>query len=108
MTRKRTSETDLVVSTTGATAPARRKSATRPRGNRAAEPISALAPAVSSPETVTPQADASVPAYTPSFEEIAKLAYTYWEARGYQGGCPEEDWLRAEQELRLHAFVATA
>ena len=32
-------------------------------------------------------------------DEISKLAYSYWEARGYQGGSPEEDWLRAEQEL---------
>ncbi|HVN03628.1 MAG TPA: DUF2934 domain-containing protein [Bryobacteraceae bacterium] len=38
--------------------------------------------------------------YTPTFDEIAQLAYSYWEARGYQGGSPEEDWLRAEQELR--------
>jgi hypothetical protein len=34
-----------------------------------------------------------------ALDEIAKLAYSYWEARGYQGGNPEEDWLRAEQEL---------
>jgi hypothetical protein len=27
------------------------------------------------------------------------LAYLYWEARGCQGGSPEEDWLRAEREL---------
>jgi hypothetical protein len=33
-------------------------------------------------------------------EEIAKLAYQYWEARGCTGGSPEEDWLRAEQELK--------
>ena len=33
-------------------------------------------------------------------EEIARLAYSYWEARGCQGGSSEEDWLRAEQELR--------
>ena len=31
---------------------------------------------------------------------IARLAYSYWEARGYTNGSPEEDWLRAEQELR--------
>jgi len=31
--------------------------------------------------------------------EIARLAYSYWEARGCQGGSPEEDWLRAEREL---------
>ena len=36
----------------------------------------------------------------PSREDIAALAYSYWEARGFQGGSPEEDWLRAEQELR--------
>ena len=35
----------------------------------------------------------------PSHNEIAVLAYSYWEARGYQGGSPEEDWLRAELEL---------
>jgi hypothetical protein len=32
-------------------------------------------------------------------EQIALLAYSYWEARGQQGGSPEEDWLRAEREL---------
>jgi hypothetical protein len=35
----------------------------------------------------------------PTFDEIAQLAYSYWEARGYQGGSSEDDWLRAEQEL---------
>jgi hypothetical protein len=29
------------------------------------------------------------------------LAYSYWESRGYQGGDPLEDWVRAEQELSL-------
>jgi hypothetical protein len=33
-------------------------------------------------------------------EEIARLAYSYWEARGGHGGSPLEDWLRAEEELR--------
>jgi hypothetical protein len=32
--------------------------------------------------------------------EIASLAYSYWESRGSQGGSPEADWLRAEQQLR--------
>jgi hypothetical protein len=35
-----------------------------------------------------------------SHEEIARVAYGFWEARGCQGGSPEEDWLRAEQQLR--------
>ena len=32
--------------------------------------------------------------------EIASLAHALWEARGGQGGSPEDDWYRAEQELR--------
>jgi hypothetical protein len=35
---------------------------------------------------------------TPGEIEIARLAYSYWEARG-GGGSAEEDWYRAEQEL---------
>ena len=44
---------------------------------------------------VEPMADES-----PSHDEIAVLAYSYWEDRGCQGGSPQEDWLRAERELR--------
>ena len=36
----------------------------------------------------------------PSHNEIAALAYSYWEARGRQGGSQCEDWFRAERELR--------
>lgn len=32
-------------------------------------------------------------------EEIALLAYSYWEARGCPYGSPEEDWFRAERDL---------
>jgi hypothetical protein len=35
----------------------------------------------------------------PSHENVAVLAYSYWEARGCPDGSPEEDWTRAEQEL---------
>jgi Protein of unknown function (DUF2934) len=31
-------------------------------------------------------------------EEIERLARSYWEARGCQGGSAEEDWYRAERE----------
>jgi hypothetical protein len=41
-------------------------------------------------------------------EEIAKEAYLYWEARGYQGGDPADDWARAEEELKRRAMSATA
>ena len=34
-------------------------------------------------------------------DEIARLAYDYWlERQGRDGGSPEEDWSRAESELR--------
>jgi hypothetical protein len=33
-------------------------------------------------------------------DAIARVAYSYWEARGFIGGSPEEDWLRAEREVR--------
>ena len=36
----------------------------------------------------------------PTEDQIAELAYSYWEARGAQGGSPWEDWFRAEQELK--------
>ena len=35
----------------------------------------------------------------PTHAEIARLAYSYWEARGRKGGSALEDWLRAEMEL---------
>jgi hypothetical protein len=39
-------------------------------------------------------------------EEIGQLAYSYWEARGCQGGSPDEDWYRAEREWeRNHLAV---
>lgn len=40
-------------------------------------------------------------------EEIAKLAYAYWEARGCPLGSPEEDWLQAERELGLGQTIPT-
>jgi hypothetical protein len=33
-------------------------------------------------------------------EEIAKIAYSYWQARGGRNGSAEEDWYRAEREWR--------
>jgi Protein of unknown function (DUF2934) len=93
MTRKRVSENQVAVSSAAA-APARRKSASPKR--------------VARPSTVgiynTPAAEPEVPSVEPAAavpeEAVARLAYEYAEARGFVGGSPEEDWLRAEQELR--------
>jgi hypothetical protein len=40
------------------------------------------------------------PPRIPSHEAIARLAYSYWEARGRRHGCSEDDWYRAEREVR--------
>jgi hypothetical protein len=40
-------------------------------------------------------------------EAIARLAYFYWEQRGCPNDSPDEDWLRAEAELR-HRVAAAA
>ena|SRR5260370_35875774 len=43
------------------------------------------------------------PRVTVSHEEIAALAFSYWQERGCQDGSAEDDWLLAEREL-----IATA
>lgn len=35
-----------------------------------------------------------------SHEQVAQLAHRFWSERGRQHGHHEEDWFRAEQELR--------
>lgn len=42
---------------------------------------------------------AEITSRPPDREQIARLAYSYWEARHGEGGSAEEDWHRAEQEL---------
>jgi hypothetical protein len=81
MPRKRISENDLVVS---AAAPPRRKPASARRVKH----------------TAPSELAASAVVCEPSQDEIARLAYFYWEARGHTGGSSEEDWLRAQRELR--------
>jgi hypothetical protein len=61
-------------------------------------------PAAEPVQTSIAQVKAAV---APSHEEIAVVAYHYWELRGRPFGSPEEDWFRAEREL-LSARGATA
>ena len=78
----------------------------RPRAPRKAATASESAPpAPRRHKKATPAATGSVEIVI-SREEIAALAYTYWEARGFQQGSPEEDWLRAEAELRSQTSAA--
>ena len=49
-----------------------------------------------------------MPDGSPSHDEIAALAYSYWEARGCQDGSPEGDWFRAERKLRSQRPIKQA
>lgn len=99
MARKHKADTDMVLSAGTAAVP-RRKTTMAARSKHSVPP--AEVPASSPNETPVPTA-ASV-----DRGEIARLAYAYWEARGYQGGSSEEDWLRAEHELKARVMAATA
>jgi len=87
MANRRNTGTESVVS--AGTAPARAKA-------RVTRKHTIAAAAETSDSAVSSQATSPD---APTFDAIAHLAYSYWEARGYQGGSPEEDWLRAEREL---------
>jgi hypothetical protein len=94
MASKQNPEKDVVVSSGAAAARPRRTSpAARPKH---------------SPSTAEISATPARTEYAPSHEEIATLAYTYWLERGCQGGSPEEDWQRAERELRVQASATSA
>lgn len=59
------------------------------------DPVGVVALSTETTRSDVPTASAPVT----SREEIAKLAHSYWVARGYAHGFAEEDWLRAEREL---------
>ena len=112
MTQKRTNENDLVVSGTAAAA---RRKAPRPRVKHSAAPAEVPAIPASPASSVVEMAASSaspeelltpVAAIAPEHAAIARLAYSYWLARGCQGGSAEEDWLRAEGELRGSTLVS--
>jgi hypothetical protein len=114
MARKRSPEPTTTVSAEGAgaaAAPAKKRRIPRPKSSAAIQP----APELSAPENAVPEslsALSSAAAPEASFdpaaerEEIEHLAHAYWEARGCPEGTAEEDWLRAEQEVRARRAAA--
>ena len=73
-----------------------RKAATKPKSTATSAAHKHHAKNNAEPVLETPTAAAPIAI---THEAIAHLAYSFWEARGRQGGSPEQDWLRAEQEL---------
>lgn len=56
--------------------------------------------AIAISETVEP-IEVSAPVAEPDHHgEIAALAYEFWMARGCPIGSPEEDWFRAEEQIK--------
>ena len=111
--RKTTPEAEVSATPATESAAKSRKSAAKPKAATTAAShrhtrkpaqsteVELEAPAVSA---VTPQQESKQePVRVTTHEGIARLAYSYWVARGYQGGSPEEDWLRAERELTILA-----
>jgi hypothetical protein len=70
-----------------------------PRTKRASATHSKKSPAQATTETIETIETIPSAAATPDREVIARLAYSYWQERGCSEGSPEDDWLRAEQEL---------
>ena len=48
------------------------------------------------------------PELQPNQEQIADLARALWEARGCPEGSPEDDWYRAEEQLKARVQAALA
>jgi hypothetical protein len=103
MARKQKTHPEIVVSAAAAPARNRRKPVVSSRPNRVVETPGTIeigAETVASPVESAIADPAGVAAsYQPSHQEIAKLAYSFWIARGCQGGSATEDWARAEAEL---------
>ncbi len=79
------------------------KNSTTPKKPRATAAKTKVAPAETVAKTAAPKkktTKSNVTQMTASREEIARLAHRFWAERGHQHGHHEEDWFRAEQELR--------
>lgn len=126
MTRKMKPENDTVVPPDAA-APRPRRQTAASRTRRASAPLATPVPSAADVDAAeTPGSTSSVAApkprrkpptplmtrkqaksetaiAEPSREAIAQLAYLYWQARGGPDGSADDDWLRAERELRQRA-----
>jgi hypothetical protein len=95
MAKKQTVASEL--SSAGA-APARMEKPTAKRATTTKHSASKTAVSRTIAAAATPSVE-EVGVIVVDREEVAKLAYLYWEARGGHGGSAADDWARAEQEL---------
>jgi hypothetical protein len=91
MPRKRSVETATQSASGSVAAASKRRGARKP----------AAAPAAADPVPETLATLSAAAGFTiGEQEEIERLAYSYWEERGCPGDSPDEDWFRAEAEVR--------
>ncbi len=80
-------------------AAAARVESLKPKRNPTAKHSKAQTPVVE--EKVAPaQSEQVVAPQLSEREDVEITAYLYSESRGFQGGSQDEDWIRAEQEVR--------
>lgn len=72
--------------------------AAAPKTARAAKPKTPRVTAAKHSKSVSTESTAPQTGTENQTEVIAKIAYSYWESRGRQGGSAIEDWVRAERE----------
>jgi DUF2934 family protein len=87
-------------------AAARKPRVAKPRVNGATQPVPLAVRKKVAPAPVGRRESAA--AHSVPRDEVARLAYSYWESRGSRGGSPEEDWYRAEREVLSRARTASA
>lgn len=106
MTRKPNPEKDDVISSASAAAAAARtrRAPLAPRTPLARASAQSPETPARGPEVTYKTAIVTEQAL--SHEDIARLAYSLWEARGRKHGNPEEDWLQAEAELRQQVLTS--
>lgn len=85
--------TETVKKTTAAAKP--RKTAAKKKS----EPVSAK-PTIQSQHGASENHSAVSHRPSVSYDEVARLAHKFWKERGHRHGQHEDDWFRAEQELR--------
>lgn len=86
----------------GSTSARKRSAAASPRKKAAAAPARPRTRRTKTAAAASPapaNGNSTFPDEVSFKEQIALLAYSYWEARGRQGGSPHEDWIRAEREI---------
>ncbi|MCC6368573.1 MAG: DUF2934 domain-containing protein [Bryobacterales bacterium] len=78
-------------------APAKEKKSHSTRTRKMKPAAVAVTPAAANAGTLSKAVARETCAYP--HDEIARLAYSFWEQRGGQDGNAVEDWLRAERHL---------